>query len=258
MHGGSGSWTHWIRNVGILSREYTVLVPDIPGYGASGSVGKDVTSAELASAVVAGFHDIGDNSSTHALIGFSFGSVIAGLMAKQCRWQVGRFVLVGPSGLGIPRTPPEKEMIRWRDLATREEALAAHRHNLSSQMIHDVSRIDDLSVLLQEENTRNSRLNSRPIARSTDLLEALGATECALSGIWGEQDATARGGIERRQELLRRFDPECEFVVIPNSGHWVAYEAADAFNAVLLELLASPRKRAVPLDAGAENSQVSG
>ena len=31
LHGGSGSWMHWIRNVEDLSRDFMVLVPDLPG-----------------------------------------------------------------------------------------------------------------------------------------------------------------------------------------------------------------------------------
>src|SRR5690606_33486939 len=31
LHGGSGSWTHWVRNIGELTRRgYRVYVPDLP------------------------------------------------------------------------------------------------------------------------------------------------------------------------------------------------------------------------------------
>ena len=35
FHGGSGSWTHWIRNIPGLSRHYELWVADIPGLGDS-------------------------------------------------------------------------------------------------------------------------------------------------------------------------------------------------------------------------------
>src|SRR5712691_9914772 len=35
LHGASGSWTHWIRNVRPLAARFRVLVPDMPGYGDS-------------------------------------------------------------------------------------------------------------------------------------------------------------------------------------------------------------------------------
>jgi alpha-beta hydrolase superfamily lysophospholipase len=36
LHGGSGSWTHWIRNIEPLVAEgYRVLAVDLPGFGDS-------------------------------------------------------------------------------------------------------------------------------------------------------------------------------------------------------------------------------
>ena len=35
LHGGHGSWMHWARNVQALAQHYRVLVPDMPGFGAS-------------------------------------------------------------------------------------------------------------------------------------------------------------------------------------------------------------------------------
>ena len=33
LHGGYGSWMHWIRNVLPLSRQFRVIAPDLPGHG---------------------------------------------------------------------------------------------------------------------------------------------------------------------------------------------------------------------------------
>ena len=34
LHGGSGSWTHWLRNINALvDAGRWVLVPDLPGFG---------------------------------------------------------------------------------------------------------------------------------------------------------------------------------------------------------------------------------
>lgn len=243
LHGGSGSWSHWIRNVIPLSKHYAVLAPDIPGMGESDMPSGDGTSYDIASAVTAGLEEIRDERRCHALVGFSFGATIAGRVAEQCRRQIGRLVLAGPSGLGIPRPPLKEEMRSWRKLATRDEVIAAHRHNLAVQMFHDGKKIDQLSIRLQDENTRNARLNSRPIARSAELSDALASTDAPISAIWGEEDATARGTLGDCEALLRRFDPDMEMTVLPGVGHFVQYEAADEFNRILLGLLANPRSR---------------
>jgi pimeloyl-ACP methyl ester carboxylesterase len=38
--------------------------------------------------------------------------------------------------------------------------------------------------------------------------------------------------------LFESIQPGCPFVVIPGAGHWVMYEAAAAFNAALIRMLA--------------------
>ena len=41
LHGGTGSWTHWVRNIGPLSRRFSLMVPDLPGMGESLDVPRD-------------------------------------------------------------------------------------------------------------------------------------------------------------------------------------------------------------------------
>ena len=38
LHGGSGSWTHWVRNIEVLSTYYEVIVADLPGLGDAASL----------------------------------------------------------------------------------------------------------------------------------------------------------------------------------------------------------------------------
>src|SRR5262245_66454455 len=54
FHGGSGSWTHWIRNIPELSRHYELWVPDIPGLGSSAMPPQTWIPASIAAAAAAG------------------------------------------------------------------------------------------------------------------------------------------------------------------------------------------------------------
>src|SRR5262245_36091801 len=54
LHGGYGSWTHWIRAIPELSRHYELWVPDLPGLGASALPPEPWTPASSAAAIVAG------------------------------------------------------------------------------------------------------------------------------------------------------------------------------------------------------------
>ena len=67
-----------------------------------------------------------------------------------------------------------------------------------------------------------------------------------LSTIWGTRDIIARPSLQARLDILRRHHPELAVRLIDGAGHWVAYEAADAFNAALLDVL-----RAMVSDAAA-------
>ena len=57
FHGGSGSWTHWIRNIPELSRHYELWVADIPGLGDSTMPPKPWVPASIADVVVAGLNE---------------------------------------------------------------------------------------------------------------------------------------------------------------------------------------------------------
>ena len=100
----------------------------------------------------------------------------------------------------------------------------------------DARKIDELAVWLQIENLRRSRFKSAGIPLSDVLLKALPAIQARIGAIWAEHDAFVGGQIEVRERLLRSFQPDLDFRVIPGAGHWVTYEAADAVNAALLAM----------------------
>ncbi|MEE9590772.1 MAG: alpha/beta fold hydrolase, partial [Hyphomicrobiaceae bacterium] len=43
FHGGAGSWNHWVRNIGPLTAQFTVIAFDSPSYGDSETVARDVS-----------------------------------------------------------------------------------------------------------------------------------------------------------------------------------------------------------------------
>ena len=58
----------------------------------------------------------------------------------------------------------------------------------------------------------------------------------AHDGYWYASDAG--GAIKgKRIDLFTALQPDFRMHIIPGAGHWVAYEAADAFNAKLVEVL---------------------
>lgn len=71
------------------------------------------------------------------------------------------------------------------------------------------------------------------------MARTLAHVQVPLKTIWGTRDVIARPSLDDRLAILRRHHPELAVRLIEGSGHWVMYEEADAFNAALLDLLAT-------------------
>jgi pimeloyl-ACP methyl ester carboxylesterase len=236
LHGGYGSWMHWIRNVLPLSRQFRVIAPDLPGLGESATPPEPWTAAGLAAIIVAGLDIVLPKNAAPHLAGFSFGGVIGGSVAVQLGDRLRGFTVVGSNGLGLERSPTPLEKVPPG--ADEAAEFATHRYNLNQLMIHDPAKIDQLALYLQKTNHGRARMRSRRFSRSGALVEALPQVKARLDGIWGERDATAYPHVEERAHILRSFQPKARFAVVAGAGHWVQYEAAERFNELIAEFAA--------------------
>jgi 2-hydroxy-6-oxonona-2,4-dienedioate hydrolase len=233
LHGGYGSWTHWVRNVLPLSRTFTVAAPDLPGLGESATPPEPHTAERLANIVVEGLELVFPEFTGLHIAGFSFGGVLGGHVAAQLGDRVRTFTIVGSNGLGLVRQPTD--LRRLPEGASEPEALAVARHNLAALMIADPAKIDELAVYIQAQNAPRGRVKSRRFSRADTLARALPLIKARIDGIWGERDATAYPHVDDRARALRNVQPDARFEVIPGAGHWVQYEAADKFNPLLTD-----------------------
>lgn len=231
LHGGYGSWTHWIRNVLPLSRSFTVVAPDLPGLGKSATPPEPHTAEGLAQIVVDGIGIVLPRGERLHVAGFSFGGVLGGHVVARLGERVRAFTIVGSNGLGLVRQPTDLHRVPAG--ASVAEGLAVHRHNLAAMLIADPAKIDELAVYLQSQNAPRARVRSRRFSRADTLARALPLITARLDGIWGERDATAYPHLDERARTLRSFQPQARFEVIEGAGHWAQYEAADRFNPLL-------------------------
>ena len=236
FHGGSGSWTHWIRNIPELSRHYELWVADIPGLGDSAMPPQPWVPATIADVVVAGLAEVLPAPARPRLAGFSFGGQVAGLAAARMGERVRSLTLIGVAALGL-RADPREPFAKVRTGMSAAEIAAVYHQNLAVLMFADPGNIDALAIHLQAENIERARFRSRPFAPTDNLARALAEVTAPVSTIWGTRDIIAKPSIESRLEILRRHHPELAVRLIEGAGHWAAYEAADRFNAALLELL---------------------
>lgn len=237
LHGASGSWTHWVRNVLPLAAHRRVLAPDMPGYGESDAPPEPHTADRLAELVAAGIDRMLPPPAVFDLAGFSFGAIIGGLVAARLGARLRTLVLLGPGGLGLEPAAP-RALLRLEPAMAPEAVRHVHRENLRTLMLARPESADELAVTLQIDNVRRARFKSGTIPVSDVLLRALPAVRAHLAGIWGGRDAFTSHHLEESRRVLAAADPRFEMRVIDRAGHWVNYEAAEEVNALLAEMLA--------------------
>jgi 2-hydroxy-6-oxonona-2,4-dienedioate hydrolase len=231
LHGGSGSWTHWVRNVLHLSQRHEVWALDIPGFGDS-ALPPHCKDADDLVPYVAEILQTRFGDEPLVVMGFSFGGMLAGLLAAEQPRRFSTLILVGVPGLGLfgKDLPMRGMQADMTDAQQRE----VHRYNLNVMMLADPSQVDEDLIDLQQANVARDRLRRRRIARTDVLARAQDAWQCNVHGIWGERDALYAHTLSQVPQVLHRLQT---FQVVPQAGHWVPYERPEAFHACVDKLL---------------------
>lgn len=232
LHGGHGSWLHWLRNVEALAERFSVWVPDMPGFGESdvlpGSPHDPQRQVQLVSALDDGLRSLLGRETAFSLAGFSFGGLVAAQLASG-HPQVQRLALLGAVGHGGKRRETQA-MANWRSMQGRERWLA-HAHNLHALMLHDPRAMDAQALLAHTCASHNTRYRSKAISREGRLAEALAGFNGELLLIWGEHDVTAEPELIAAQ--LQAGRARWHTHIVRDAGHWVQYEKSEQVNALL-------------------------
>jgi pimeloyl-ACP methyl ester carboxylesterase len=232
LHGGSGNWLHWVRNIEVLATRFSVWVPDLPGYGESNTVVPANIDA-LVDATGATLDALIGESTPIDLIGFSFGALVAAHLATRRR-HIQRLALLGPVGHGGPRRM-RGEMRSWQkapdDAALRE----LMHHNLATLMLHEPASIDALALQVHTEGCRRTRFRSKEISRAGGLADLLKQFPGPLLLMWGEHEVTADP--LQLAPILSAGRTNGQTRILADAGHWVQFERADAVNRLLLDWL---------------------
>ena len=238
LHGGSGSWTHWVRNIEpLVGAGRQLWVPDLPGFGASALPPSGTDADALVEPLQAGLQALTGGQPVD-LVGFSFGGMTAGLLLAAYPQLAQRLVLVGAPAMGV--VPQRQfELKAWRHLADPLQQLAVHRYNLAALMLHDVQQIDGLALGLHVVNMQHDRMPRRRLSGTDILARSLPHVTCPVHAIYGRHDVLYRDyilGLESAYAAAAR-----DFrgmVLIDGAGHWVQFERPQAFDAALLAALA--------------------
>ena len=241
LHGGSGSWTHWVRNIAPLhGAGWRVLVPDLPGFGDSDLPAGCSDVDGLPVHLHEGLQQLQPTGPV-ALVGFSFGGMTAALWLAAYPQDAQQLVLVGAPGMGL--TVPERIPLKgWRHLSTSEAQAQVHRHNLMALMLQTSEALDALALSLHTANVQRDRMPRRRLSSTDIVAQALPKLQVPVSAIYGEHDALYRGRLPELQAAMPIWASSWgSWHTVPGAGHWVQYEAADDFNQALRATLAQGR-----------------
>ena len=220
LHGGHGSWLHWLGNIDALASSHRLLVPDLPGYGESDALPADAGFEGLVDMVGATLDRLVGEGTAVDLAGFSFGGVVAGCLAAR-RGGVRRLALLGAVGHGRRRRQ-SGGLLGWQDAPDEQAMRAIMRHNLGVLMLH--GPIDELALDIHYRSCIRTRYVSKKTSLSPVLTDALARLALPVLMLWGEHDTT--GDPREVGPLWQAGRPERAHEVIPDAGHWVQYEAA--------------------------------
>ncbi|MES2711328.1 MAG: alpha/beta hydrolase [Pseudomonadota bacterium] len=227
LHGGVGSWRHWLRVIPRFAGTRQVIVPDLPGFSDS-AVPPSTAIEDVADIVAQGLRAVTREPAD--LVGFSFGATVASHLALHLGDQARSLTLVGAGGLVPLRAPMILEKVRGLEGTALRDA---HRENLARMMIADRAKIDDLALDIQEWNSSRARLDTRVYVKEGALRRALGKLTLPVDAVWGTLDQLAYWGLEDRVDALRALHPDARISLIPDAGHWLAYEAPEALTDIL-------------------------
>lgn len=241
LHGGSGSWTHWLRVIEPLTAAgYSLWLPDLPGFGGSDRVPGGTDADTMLQPLAYGIKQILGGASSEPvcdLVGFSFGGMTAGMLAAAHPELAQRLLLVGAPGMGMT----EGRTVRlkgWRHLPGLEAQMQAHHHNIAQLMLHDAALIDDETLTLHALNVARDRLGRRRLSRTDVLAQALSRLSIPVAAIYGRHDPLYVGHLPALHALMQR---QCakplHWQVMEGAGHWAQHENPAQFCAALQRAL---------------------
>lgn len=241
FHGGSGSWSHWVRSIGPLrDAGHDVWAIDLPGFGASDAPA-GVIDADGMLPVLAQLLQTQFPLQSIRLMGFSFGGMTAGMLTAAHPHLVEQLIVVGAPGIGLTNKHPFR-LKGWRHLPDPRDQLLHHVFNLGELMLRDPACIDRDTVALHVANVQRDNLPRRRISSTDILVRSLAQVQCPVAAIYGDCDALYPGTLGEVEALMAANAAQWQGMQrIAGAGHWVQYEQPDAFHAALLPLLTTGR-----------------
>ncbi len=230
IHGAQGNWSHWRANVDELAKSYRVVVPDMPGFGRSGPL-ENADLSKLASSMSKLIDKL--HLRRIALVGYSFGSLVASTLAGTRSDTIEKMLIINPMGWQ-ERSAETIDLQIKASIRGKEAGLRAGiEFTLREIMLGNHQYVTERCIDESEFAVRSFRLNTKEMSRTSNLLELLGAVQVPWHVVFGAEDAYHRNWLEERAAKLAAISASAETTIIQKARHWAQQDQPQVINQLI-------------------------
>jgi pimeloyl-ACP methyl ester carboxylesterase len=253
LHGFPETWYAWRKQIPVLAEQYTVIAPDLRGYGDTEKPASGYDKRTMANDLAALMDHLGHKRA--AIVGHDRGARVGTRFAKDHRDRIDRFVAmdnvptrilaensggrVGQIGwfvafLGVPDLPETL-------IAGREEAWLTHFYR-SWSYNPDMLSAEEIDVYVRAYRRpgaiRGSAMDYRAFGEDLkqDVADAAQLITCPVLVLWG-QDFELNSRVFNLLDVWRGMAEDVRGVGIPQCGHLCQEEKPEIVNEELRRFL---------------------
>ncbi len=235
LHGVGGAGRIWRPQVEHYGSTHTVMAWDAPGYGGRGPL-TDLSFEALAAQLDADMEAKGMGSA--ALVGHSFGGMVAQQLVKDYPHRVDRLVLSGTSSaFGKPEGDFQKKFVAARTKPLDEgKTMADVAAKVAPGLVGTSApaRAVELAIDCMSKVPQSTYRAVISLLTTFDLRANLTAIDRPALLIAGSEDTTAPAAMMER--MAARI-PGAEFTIMPGAGHLAPLEQPAQFNEIVSAFL---------------------
>lgn len=251
LHGWSSSWYALSPILPMMSRRFSCIAVDLPGYGNSPPMNGRTTISGYADLLAKLIREVTDKPVV--LIGHSMGGMISMTLAIRYPMLVERMVLLCPTVTGnlssrinmsiLPIVFLEQFSFANKITATLEP----HLLSVTDWLMRPVSFADRSGI--SEQDYKRLRADARRpgqgrvraecygAMRKNDLSGKLGQIEATSLILWGAEDNTVP---LRDAGVIADEYPQADLRIIPKASHWPQFETPDIVSRYVASFLGLP------------------
>lgn len=223
LHHSTGN-LGWVPFYEALARNFTVTVPDLPGYGQSERPPWARDARDIAILISRFLARVAPDSPT--LVGLGFGGFIAAELAAINQERLGSLVLVGAAGL----QPDEGEILDQMLISYGEYMTAGFRDEAHFHEIFGEEVAPEVRELWDFSREMTARLSWKPYMFNRRLAPVLGEVQTPALVVAGSEEQVVPLTCAR-QYAAGLANATLE--IVEGAGHYVDYEEPEALAALI-------------------------